>query len=98
MPAKAASVNQPILSCPVRNDDDRREQRTEGAPRISSHLKERLRQTMLAARSQTRHPRSLGMENCRSHADESGGNQEQSIAARKRQQNETKKRHAHARG
>ena len=38
------------------------------------------------------------MENRRSHANESGGNQEQSIAARNGQQDETKKCHSHAHG
>ena len=69
MPSSAASANQATLPCPLRQHDERREQRTDRRARVAADLEHRLREAMTPARRHPRDARGLGMEHRRADAD-----------------------------
>ena len=85
IPSSATSENQAMLRWPLRQHDERRQQRAGGGARIPADLKQRLRQAVLSARGQARHPRRLRMEDRRAHAHQHGCAEQRGIGGRDRQ-------------
>ena len=71
---------------PARQDDEGRQQRTECRAGVAAHLEERLRQSMLPTRCQTRNPRRLGMEDRRADPDQPSREQHERILRGPREQ------------
>ena len=70
---------------PVRNDDQGRKQRSDGAARVAADLKNRLRQTVLPARGQARDARGFGVGDRGPGADGRRRHQHAGIVGRERE-------------
>ena len=64
---------------PPRQDNERGQQGSDGRARISAHLEERLRQSMLPAGGHPRNARRFRMKHGGAHADEPGGYENERI-------------------
>ena len=80
----------------LRNDDPGGQQRPHGTAGIAADLKNRLRQSVAAARGQARDARGFRMENRGARADQGAARQHASVARRQRQGQKPKQREAHA--
>ncbi len=78
-----------------RQHDERGQQRPQSAARVSAHLKKRLRQPMLSARSHSRHARRFGMKHRRSDPHQRDRQQHCRKSRRVRNQNQSCERKSH---
>ena len=69
-------------------DDESRQQRTDGGAGVAAYLKEGLREPMLSARGDARNAGGFGMEDRRADAHHCGGHQQQAEGGRNRQQSQ----------
>ena len=79
-----------------RYDNQGCQQRPDSTAAISSHLENRLCQTLFTARSQLRHARRLRMKNGRAPSDDAHGQKYQHKIISKRKQQQSGQREAHA--
>ena len=82
----------------VRQDDDGRQQGSEGRSAVAAHLEDRLRQTLLAARRHLRYARCRGVEHRRSEAHDAHGDEYGEVMVGEGQCQEARQREAHAHG
>ena len=90
--------NHAAAALPVGKHDKSCQQRPDGRSSVSTHLKNRLRHSVLPAGGQARHARRLRMEDCRAHANQRRGQQQQCEARGNRQQQQTEQGKNHADG
>ena len=86
----------PNSMLPVRYDNQRRQQRPNGAAAIPADLKNGLRQTFPPTRRQLCHPRSLRMEHRRTATNQRNGKQDRQEIGRKSQRHQPHERETHA--
>ena len=81
---------------PVGEHDEGGEQRPDRRAEIAADLEHRLGEAVLSARGEARHPRGLGVEHRRSHADQRRRQQHHAVARGHRHDHEPDERRAHA--
>ena len=98
MPASASSAHQSDAALAVRRDQESRDQRADRRPGVAANLKDRLRQTVLAAGRHARDPRRLRVEYRRADADEVAASSSSGNVHAVESSSETDQRERHAGG
>jgi len=80
----------------VGEDDQRRQQRSDGASAVASHLEDGLRQALPPARGHLRHARGFGMEDRRAAADQGHRQQDRRVSRGEGQTQQSGQRETHA--